>query len=169
MWSCAKLIEDSEIPYVISEIVDDFRQTPVLRNCEYSRYSMCGEVEEPLLIQEPILVLSGGSLVEPKTFITLNENSRATARAAHVGHTRPENHFIFCILCDLHMLDLRDMRVCVFAIFQFPITRKILPGNPIDKDSRDLINAFRLILDSMKSDEGPLGISEMSQQIRNNL
>ena len=56
-----------------------------------------------------------------------------------------------------------------FAIFQFPITRKIVSGNPIDKDSRDLINAFRLILDSMKSDEGPLGISEMSQQIRNNL
>ena len=128
---------------------------------------MCGRVEEPLLIPESILVLSGGSLVEPKTFITLNENSRATALAAHVGHTRPENHFIFCILCDLHMLDLRDMRVCVFAIFQFPSTRKILSGNPIDKDSRDLINAFRLILDSMKSDEGPLGISEMSQQIRN--
>ena len=67
------------------------------------------------------------------------------------------------------MLDFRDMRVCMFCNIPVSITRKIVSGKPIDKDSRDLINAFGLILDIMKSDEGPLGISEMSQQIRNNL
>ena len=126
-------IEGSETPYVILQIVDDFRQTHVPRNCEYWRYSMCGKVEEPLLIPESILVVSGGSLVEPKTFITLNENSRATARAAHVGHTRPENHCIFAFFATA---TCSTSEICAFvcsAIFQFRLHEKSFLGNPLIK------------------------------------
>ena len=126
-------IEGSETPYVILQIVDDFRQTHVPRNCEYWRYSMCGKVEEPLLIPESILVLSGGSLVEPKTFITLKENSRATARAAHVGHTRPENHCIFAFFATATCSTSEICAFVCFAIFQFRLHEKSFLETPLIK------------------------------------
>ena len=126
-------IEGSEIPYVILQIVDDFRQTHVPRNCEYWRYSMCGKVQEPLLIPESILVLSGGSLVEPKTFITLKENSRATARAAHVGHTRPENIACLHSLRSPHARLQRYARLYVLQYSSFRLHEKSFLENPLIK------------------------------------
>ena len=126
-------IEGSDTPYVIFQIVDDIRQPHVPRNCEYWIHSMCGRVEEPLLIPESILVVSGGSLVEPKTFITLNENSRATARAAHVGHTRPENHCIFAFFATATCSTSEICAFVCFAIFQFRLHEKSFLENPLIK------------------------------------